>query len=75
MCPLHELTSNAKRLLHNKDISLLFIYIDFPVKCVLALGIPTELGRKISFFPQRVKKSRVMNLVFSEKETGAEVWL
>lgn len=57
MCPLHELRSNAKRLPHNKDISLLFIYIDFPVKCVLALGIPAELGRKISFFPQRVKKS------------------
>lgn len=67
MCPLHELTSSAEGLLHNKDISLLFIYIDFPVKCVLALGIPTELGRKISFFPQRVKKSWVMNLVFSEK--------
>lgn len=67
MCPQHELTSSAEGLLHNKDISLLFIYIDFPVKCVLALGIPTEQGRKISFFPRRVKKSWVMNLVFSEK--------
>lgn len=57
MCPLHGLRSSAKRLLHNKDVSLLFIYIDFPVKCVLALGIPAEPGRKISFFPQRVKKS------------------
>lgn len=75
MCPLRELTGDAKRLPHNKDISLLFIYIDFPVKCVLALGIPTELGRKISFFPQQANKSWVMNLGFSEKPTGAEVWL
>lgn len=68
MCPLHELTSDAKRLLHNKDISLLFIYIDFPVKCVLALGTPTELRRKISFFPLQVNKSQVMSLVFTEKK-------